>query len=135
MPPVGYVPVSVLQKTIPLLFVLFAVPVGAAAAETRRLGILAAGSTVAESLSELLTVELSRDDSVELVERDQIRAIRRELDSAALLGANGHRNRLKLGRQLNADFLAWLSVVDARVDGGPTQSTKFLSLVVSDCRR
>ncbi len=116
---------SVLQKIIPLLLVLFAIPAGVAAAETRRLGICAAGQPAAESLSELLTVELSRDDAVELVERDQIRAIRRELRSATLLGAHGHQNRLKLGRQLNADFLAWLSVVDAGVDGGPRQSAKF----------
>jgi hypothetical protein len=125
--------VSVLQRTIPPLLLLFAIAPGAAAAETRRLGICATGQPAEESLSELLTVDLSQDESIELVERDQIRAIRRELRSAAPLGANGHQSRLRLGRQLNADFLAWLSVVDTRVDGRPTQSAKFLRLIVSDC--
>lgn len=124
---------SLPRKTILLLVFLAVIPWGAAADETNRLGICAANNPVAESLAELLTIELSEDDSVELVERDRMRAIRSELHWATVMGAGGHQDRLKLGRLVDADFLVWLSVVDSAAEGNETQIGRFVRMVISDC--
>lgn len=121
------------RKTILPFVFLAALPWGATADETNRLGICAANNPVAESLAELLTIELSQDDSVELVERDRMRTIRSELHWATVMGAGAHQDRLKLGRLVDADFLVWLSVVDSAAEGNETQVGRFVRLVVSDC--
>jgi hypothetical protein len=124
---------SLPRKTVLQLVFLATIPWGAVGDEPNRLGICAANNPIAESLAELLTIELSQDDSVELVERDRMRAIRSELHWATVLGAGAHQDRLELGRLVDADFLVWLTVVDSAAEGNETQVGRFVRLVISDC--
>lgn len=104
-----------------------------AAGQTPRLGIIAKGQPGAEALADLLTARLSPEDSIELVERNDMQAVVREVNMATLLGADAHQRRLKLGQQIRADFLAWLSVVDARAADGKPGPAAYVRLIISDC--
>ncbi|MBL7037536.1 MAG: hypothetical protein ISR77_02850 [Pirellulaceae bacterium] len=65
---------------------------------------------VAETgLLDLLTVELSQNDSLQLVERERLREAMRELQLMALVTADQVEQRLRLGKTLRADALMVLS--------------------------
>jgi hypothetical protein len=92
----------------------------------RRWAIVATPELRGGGLSDLLTARLSEDDSIELVEREQLDLALRELDLAAHFGADDAGRRLELGKLLKADALVLLSV--RRHEDQP-----FLRLVVCDC--
>ena len=91
----------------------------------RRWAILAAPEVRDAGVSDLLTAELSSRD-FELVEREQLEAIAKEIELAKLLGSDGSASRLKVGQLLKADVLVLLSLVEH-------EKKKFLKLIVSDC--
>jgi hypothetical protein len=96
----------------PLLAVcLLLLPAASAEAQTLRRWALIATDEVAQSgLEDLLTVELSRHESLELVERENLQAAMRELKLAALVKADQVSQRLELGKTLRANALMILSL-------------------------
>ncbi len=91
-----------------------------------RWAIVASPDVQKSGLTDLLTVELSKVDGIELVERERLDAATKELELIALFGAQGAGKRLKLGRMLKADALVLL----AQENRG---EKTFLRMVVSDC--
>lgn len=75
----------------------------------RRWAVIATGEVVASGLPDLLTVELSQNESLELVERDQLQAVMSELQLSAIVRADQVSSRLQLGRTLKANALMVLS--------------------------
>ncbi len=67
----------------------------------RRWAILPAPEVRDAGLSDLLTAELSRK-SIELVEREQLDAVAKEIELAKLLGADAAAQRLKVGQLVKA---------------------------------
>lgn len=124
--------ISVLLRTAGVAF--FATFLGAflhlSAAESsapRRWAVIGAPEVRSDGFSDLLTAELSGQDGLELVEREQIELATKELELSACLGAKDAERRLKLGRLAKADALALLTLV--------THDKKtFLKLTISDCR-
>ncbi len=92
----------------------------------RRWAVIASPELRETGLSDLLAAELSAK-SIELVEREQIDVITREIELSKLLGADAAGQRLKVGQLSKADALVLLSVIE-------NDKTKFVKLVVSDCR-
>jgi len=62
-------------------------------------------------LADLLTVELSQQPTVTLVEREEIKKITSEQALSAALSSDGSNSRLQLGALLNADALLVLQVL------------------------
>ena len=92
----------------------------------RRWAILASPATSTTGLSDLLMAELS-ERKFELVEREQLAAITKEIELSKLLSPEGSAQRLKVGQLTKADALVLLSFVEH-------DKKKFLKLVISDCR-
>ncbi len=92
----------------------------------RRWAVLSAPEVAATGLPDLLTVELSQK-SFELVEREQIEAVAKEIELSKLLAADGAARRLKVGQLVKADALVLLSLVEH-------DKKRFVKLVISDCR-
>ncbi|MEQ8790984.1 MAG: CsgG/HfaB family protein [Pirellulaceae bacterium] len=110
---------------------VFGCTVGAGAADVpsspwRRWAVVATPELRSAGLSDLLTAKLTENDSIELVEREQLNLALRELDLAAHLGADAAGRRLQLGKLLKADALVLLST-------RRNEEKTFLRLVVSDC--
>ena len=96
-------------------------------------GIIATDQLQQTGLADLVFAELSREQGIELVEREQLDAAVKELELSALLGSDA-AGRLKLGRLLKADALVLLSLVKPRkFETQKEQEQQFLKLVVSDC--
>jgi len=98
-----------MRPSLLALSLLF-LPGALAEAQTLRRWALMATDEVAKSgLPDLLTVELSRNESLELVERESLQAATRELQLAALMKADHVSQRLQLGQTLRANALMILS--------------------------
>lgn len=87
--------------------------------------LIATDEVVETGLLDLLTVELSRHKSVQLVERESSRAATRELQLTALVKADQVSQRLQLGKTLRANALMVLSVESH-------QGRRLLRVVVCD---
>ncbi len=92
-----------------------------------RWAIIASPDVQKSGLADLLTVELSKVDGIELVERERLDAATKELELIALFGAKGAGKRLKLGRTLGADALLLLSFEKR-------EKKQFVKVIVADCR-
>ncbi len=101
--------------------------------EWRRWAVFASQDVARDGLPELITVALSEDSSLELVERQELAAATREMELAAYLGPDAGRQRLQLGRVLKADALVLLSLEPsaAQPDG---EASEFLRLIIAECR-
>ncbi|HLQ45690.1 MAG TPA: CsgG/HfaB family protein, partial [Planctomycetaceae bacterium] len=88
--------------------------------------ILSAPEVASSGLSDLLTVELSQR-SFDLVEREQLAAITKEIELSTLLSPEGSSQRLNVGQLTKADALVLLSLVEH-------DKKKFVKLVISDCQ-
>jgi len=109
-----------------------AAPAAGADPGGHRWAIVATPDVQQTGLVDLLTVELSKLDGVELVERAQLDAAMKELELTALFGAGAAGGRLKLGRVLGADVLVLLSRKTSRLEA-PAESKQFLQAVLCDC--
>ncbi|MDA0281824.1 MAG: hypothetical protein O3B86_00590 [Planctomycetota bacterium] len=115
-------------KPFILVLVLLVLSLAAAKGEEQRLqrwAVIATGEVVASGLPDLLTVELSQNESLELVEREQLQAAMSELQLSTLVRADQVGSRLQLGRTLKANALMVLSF--ERTDG-----KRLLRVVVCD---
>ncbi len=93
----------------------------------KRWAVLASPKLQEIGLVDLVTAELSRVKDIDLVEREQLIAVAKELAVTQALGAQDVGVRLKLGSLLKADALVILS--DVRVG-----EKDFVKLVISDTR-
>ena len=104
--------------------------VASVAAEQRspyhRWAVVASQELQDGGLPDLLTAELSRQEDLELVERDQLELATRELELSACFGSQAVGKRLQLGQLLKADALLLLSLEEH-------EKQKSLKLVISDC--
>lgn len=98
----------------------------AADAPLRRWAVLAAPEVRESGVSDLLTVMLSEQE-FELVERDQLETVLKELKLSQLLGAQTGE-RLSLGARLRADALVLLSVVEV-------EQSRSVRVVVCECHQ
>ena len=106
-----------MHRTLIVLAVgLMTIGSGSRASGPARLAIISGPAAQSSSLAELLTVELSTADGVELVERDAIQAVAGELALTKALGAAAVADRRNLGTALKADTLVCLD--DAPDDNG-----------------
>lgn len=92
-----------------------------------RWAIVSSSEQRATGVADLLTAELSRQEGIELVDRDAIRTVLKELELTAVFGSKAAAQRLELGRILQADALVLLA-------GEQQGQRSFVRLVVSDCR-
>src|SRR5688572_27630835 len=74
-----------------------------------RWAVIASNPVLESGLADLLTVKLSQDDSIQLVERERLRDVTRELQLFSLLKAENIDQRLQLGKTLGAESLIVLS--------------------------
>ncbi len=93
----------------------------------KRWAVIATDNLNATGLTDLITAELSQLDSLELVERQQLAAVTKELELSAYFGSEATTGRLKLGQLLKADALLLLSLEER-------DKQQFVKLVVADCR-
>lgn len=100
--------------------------VAAEADALRRWAVLAAPEVREAGVSDLLTAKLSQRE-FELVERDQLDAVLKEVKLSQLLGSQTSE-RLSLGARLRADVLVLLSVVEV-------DQSRLLKVVISECRQ
>jgi hypothetical protein len=75
----------------------------------RRWAVMATEKVVASGLQDLLTVNLSQNGSLQVVEREALEVVMRELQLSTLIRADRVEQRLQLGRTLNANALMVLS--------------------------
>jgi hypothetical protein len=102
-------------------------PAIATEVEPLRVAVLTTTGLPLANLGDLVTAALGAEPGVELVERDQIEAVLRELELATVLGADAPGERLKLGALLHADLLVLLG---PESDAG----TRYVRLVICDTR-
>jgi hypothetical protein len=91
---------------------LLSLSIARAADDEQRLtrwAVLATDEVVESGLPDLLTAELSRQPSLELVERESLPAVTGELQLQALVQADHVSQRLQLGKTLRANALMVLS--------------------------
>ena len=93
----------------------------------KRWGIITSKTLSQTGISELLTARLSETADVELVERDQLDLVTKELELSALAGPNDAAKRLILGRVLAADAIML-------IDTATFNDQQFVKVVVSDTR-
>lgn len=93
----------------------------------QRWALLSTSDVRESGVADLLTSELSRQPEIELVERDRLQDVMRELQLTALVGPDQVGQRLQLGKTLRADALIVLSFVGR-------QDQKRLQMVVCDAR-
>ena len=118
------------MRRVCLLICLLLAPQTPAHSEeaTHRRWALIGTAEVSESgLLDLLTVDLSKQDSIELVERERLQEVMRELQLAALTKPDQVQQRLRLGKTLQADALM---VTSFETHDGQKQ----LSIVVCDAK-
>ncbi len=92
----------------------------------QRWAIIATQPVTNDGLTDLLTAQLSKDATIQLVERDRLNEVTRELQLSTLLEA-ASEHRLQLGKMIGADALLLLTVEER-------QDKPVLRVVVSDCR-
>ena len=92
----------------------------------KRWAVIASPELQQSGVADLLFAELSAK-SIELVEREELSAITKEIELSKLLGADAAAGRLKVGQLAKADALVLLSVIEH-------EKQRFVKLVVSDCR-
>ena len=92
----------------------------------RRWAILSDEAVRTSGVSDLLTAELSAVPRLELVERDELAAVLRELEIDDLFGTRSSNARLRLGQTLKADVLLLLKQVDR--DGA-----SYLQWTIAEC--
>lgn len=92
------------------LLLLAASLVAAEKSPFRRWAVVATPEVTKSGVPDLLTVGLSEDESIELVERERLQEAMRELQLAALIKADNVEQRLQLGKTLGADALMLLSI-------------------------
>ncbi len=95
-----------------LLVVYAAWPMSPSAGEELPLhswAVIASQPLLDSGFADLLTVRLSQDESIQLVERERLRDATRELQLAPLIQAENIDRRLQLGQTLKADTLMVLS--------------------------
>jgi hypothetical protein len=101
------------MRQFTLAMVFFVLPLSTAAAEEHTLerwALLATDEVVESGLLDLLTVALSQQESLQLVERESIQVAMRELQLSALVQADQAPQRLQLGKTLKANALMVLSL-------------------------
>jgi len=101
--------------------------------EWRRWAVVASQDVARDGLPDLITVALSEDSSLELVERQELAAATRELELTAYLGPAAGRQRLQLGRVLKADALVLLSLEPSAAETNG-EASEFLRLIIAECR-
>ncbi|MBC7815624.1 MAG: hypothetical protein IAG10_01855, partial [Planctomycetaceae bacterium] len=99
-----------------------------AAEGLNRWAIVAPEAIRQSGLADLLLVEAGKLARMELVERDELDRVAKELELESLAGAGGAAQRLKAGRLLRADALVLLKSVSA------SESNR-LRVVIVDCRQ
>lgn len=117
------------KQSLWFILILLSVSLQSLGAESESFGrwaILAEPYLRESGVSDLLTAQLLAE-KVELVEREQLVAVTREIELSKLLGADGTAQRLKVGQLTKADVLVLLSVVE-------NDKKKFVKLVISECR-
>ena len=72
----------------------------------RRWAVISSPEVRTSGLGDLATAELGRVREIELVERDELQKIERELELSQLVAADA-AGRLKLGKRLRADGLCF----------------------------
>ena len=92
----------------------------------RRWAILATPDIANFGVSDLLAAELSQR-KFDLVEREQLAAITKEIELSKLLSPEGSSQRLQIGKLAKADALVLLSLVEH-------DKKQFVKLIISDCR-
>jgi hypothetical protein len=115
------------------LFLLLAATLQAEdALALRRWAIIGDAEVTKAGISDLLAAKLAATEKLELVEREQLEMVLKELELATLLGPSGN-SRLRLGKVLKADALVLLTVESAApaVKTQPVQ--RFVRLVIADC--
>lgn len=103
------------------------------AEQGHRWAVVASQDVARNGLPDLITVALSEDSSLELVERQELAAATRELEIAAYLGPGAGRQRLQLGRVLKADALVLLSLEPSAAEP-EGEASEFLRLIIAECR-
>jgi len=91
----------------------------------KRWTIVASGQLRQSGLADLLFAELSREEGIELVERERLDATVKELELSTLSGS-ATTGRLKLGQLLQTDALVLLSLEEH-------EDQEFARLVIGDC--
>lgn len=94
-----------MKKWVLMFLVLVAVPLLAQTNAPIRLAVVSESGNV-KTTADVLTAQLSSNGKIQLLERDQIKKVYRELGLSA-----ANRDDLKLGRMLEADGLLVLNVV------------------------
>jgi hypothetical protein len=94
-------------------------------AEALRVGVLTPAGTPLANVGDLVVATLGTEPGIELVERDQIAAVLRELELATALGPDAVGVRLRLGTLLHADLLVMLGL---ETEG----DARYVRVVVSD---
>jgi len=102
--------------------------------DLRRWAVIASPNVARHGLPDLITVVLSEDSSLELVEREELAATTRELELAAYLGPGAGRQRLQLGQLLKADALVLLSLESPPAEAAGDNTSEFLKLIIAECR-
>jgi len=110
-----------------ILFFLLSPSVYGVEVAYHRWAIITSGTPEEMVFSDLLTAELTKVPNLELVEREQLETVTRELKLATAFSGDGCKDRLQLGRLLHADALVLTHVID---DG----EGKNLQLIIAECR-
>jgi len=92
-----------------------------------RWAILGSPAAARAGILDLTQLEVQRIPNIELVERNQLDLLNRELEIGALLGAGNAALRVRAGARLSADALLCLDVVTV-------EDATCLKAVVSDCK-
>lgn len=103
-------------------------------ADRFKLAIVATPDVQDSGLSDLLTVTLSNQQEIDLVERELLQKLTAELKLSELLGAKAAGERLRLGQRLKADMLVLLAYSQPLSPASTTKAPPQLRLVVADCR-
>ncbi len=93
----------------------------------KRWAIICSPNLKALGVSDLLTAQLSEVADIDLVERDQIDKVSAELALTNFSDPSNIKNRLAIGQQINADFLAIISTEKLT-------NVEVLRVVVCECQ-
>jgi len=116
-----------------LVFVLSLSPLtartstSAAGEPLRRIAVIADASLRDSPLVDLLAVELSKRRELELLDREELARIGRELKLSELVSTSAAGQRLKLGERLGADAMIFLSPATG-------QQHQFVKVCISESR-
>jgi hypothetical protein len=96
------------------------------AAPTQRVAILSSKEMQESGLSDLLTVQMQELPGIELVERDLLQRVVKEVVLSKMLGADQPENRRKAGSLLKADILVLLTAERIAEE-------KRIKVIISEC--